>query len=168
MAQIIKTYKQSVPALRFIGKKYTEADRENGTFGAKWGEWHQNGWFDVIEKQMNQPIAEIYEDGDAYIGLIKGGHTEPFEYWIGILMPEDTAVPAGFEHIDFAKSNLGICWIYGSESEIYLLEGQCGEQLQAEGFEVMPGWCFERYACPRFTTPDEHGNVILDIGFFVK
>ena len=23
-------------------------------------------------------------------------------------------------------------------------------------------WCFERYNCPRYTTPDENGNVILD------
>ena len=29
-------------------------------------------------------------------------------------------------------------------------------------------WFFERYACPRFTTPDENGAVILDIGHYVK
>ena len=29
-------------------------------------------------------------------------------------------------------------------------------------------WCFERYVCPRFTDPDEQGNVILDMCYYVK
>ncbi len=46
-------------------------------------------------------------------------------------------------------------------------------KLREEGFEgVLDAdgacWFFERYGCPRFTVPDEKGNVILDIGFFVK
>jgi hypothetical protein len=36
-AEIIKTYKQEVPALRFIGKKYGDKDRIDGTFGKYWG-----------------------------------------------------------------------------------------------------------------------------------
>ena len=28
-------------------------------------------------------------------------------------------------------------------------------------------WCFERYNCPRFTSPDEAGNVILDYGISI-
>jgi predicted transcriptional regulator YdeE len=167
MVEIVKTYRQSVPALRFIGKKYGDADRIDGTFGAKWGEWHENGWFGIIEKQMDN-FMDVYEDGDAYIGLMRGGHDAPFEYWIGIFMPENTTVPEGFEYVDFPKSEWGICWTYGKESEIYCLEGQCAEKLSNEGFEIITDWCFERYACPRFTTPDEKGNIILDIGFFVK
>ena len=38
MAQIIKTYRQSVPAMRFIGKKYEDGDRVNGGFGKQWGD----------------------------------------------------------------------------------------------------------------------------------
>ena len=78
MAEIIKSYKQSVRALRFIGKKYGDSDRVNGTFGAKWGEWFNNGWFGEIEKQTDGKLKDIYEDGDAYIGLMRGGHGEPF------------------------------------------------------------------------------------------
>lgn len=29
-------------------------------------------------------------------------------------------------------------------------------------------WCFERYSCPRFTTPDAEGSVILDYGISVE
>ena len=168
MAEIIKTYRQSVGAMRFIGKKYGDADRVDGSFGAKWGEWFGNGWFSTIENQKNGGIKEVYEDGDAYIGLMRGGHEEPFEYWIGCFMPELTAVPEGFQFIDFPACDLGVCWVYGKEDEVYYLEGQCGERLEKDGFDIDYGWCFERYACPRFTTPDEKGNIILDICFYLK
>lgn len=35
MYEIVKTYKQAIPAMRFIGMKYGDADRVNGGFGAK-------------------------------------------------------------------------------------------------------------------------------------
>jgi len=44
MPQIIKTYRQSVPAMRFIGKKYGFEDRVDGHFGALWQQWFANGW----------------------------------------------------------------------------------------------------------------------------
>ena len=168
MAEIIKTYRQSVGEMRFIGKKYGDDDRVNGTFGAKWGRWFENGWFETIEKQTEGYLKEVYEDGDAYIGLMRGTHGEPFEYWIGCFTPENTTVPEGFEHIDFPKSDLGVCWVYGKEPEIYFLEGECAERLEKDGFVIDYLWCFERYVCPRFTTPDERGNLILDICFYVK
>ena len=168
MAEIIKVYRQRIGAMRFIGKKYTDDDRVNGDFGSKWGEWHSNGWFAEIEKQIDGRAGKIHEDGDAYIGRMRGGHGEPFEYRIGMFTPGDTAVPDGFDYIDFAAGELGVCWVYGKEDEVFMLEGRCGERLEAEGFDVLTEWCFERYACPRFTTPDEKGNIIIDICFFVK
>ena len=50
MFDITKTYRQEVPAMRFIGKKYYDSDRIEGNFGAKWSEWFVNGWFAEIEK----------------------------------------------------------------------------------------------------------------------
>jgi len=171
MPEIIKTYKQSVGATRFIGKKYGDADRVDGSFGAKWGEWFEKGWFDTITSQFDGDLSQAQEDGGAYIGLMQGGHDTPFEYWIGVFMPEGTAVPEGCSHIDFPAGNLGVCWVYGKEHEVYMQEGQCWEQLEKEGYVGDPGnsfWGFERYVCPRFTTPDGDGNIVLDICFFVK
>lgn len=168
MAEIIKVYRQPLGAMRFIGKKYGDDDRVDGNFGAKWGEWHQNDWFGVIERQIDTGLKEVYEDGDSYIGLMRGGHDTPFEYWIGVFMPEGTAVPDGFRFIDFPACDLGVCWIYGKESEVFALEGKCGQRLEEEGFDIDTEWCFERYNCPRFTTPDENGNIIIDICFFTK
>lgn len=171
MVEIVKTYKQSVPALRFIGKKYGDADRVNGTFGAKWDEWFRNGWFDILEKLVDD-TKQTYEDGDAYIGLMRWKENEPFEYWMGMFMPINTTVPEEFEYIDFPKKELGVCWIYGKESEVFCQDGKCDKKLEAQGLKMAADeqgavWWFERYVCPRFTTPDEKGNIILDSCYYI-
>jgi len=173
MVEFIKTYKQNVGDVRFIGKKYGDSDRVDGMFGVKWGEWNSNGWFEIIEKQINENSGDTFEDYGAPIGLMRDKHGEPFQYWIGKFVPVNTDVPEGFDYIDFPKSNFGICWIYGKEPDIYMKEGKCWNELEKAGFEGVLDeegacWFFERYAFPRFATPDEKGNIILDIGFFVK
>jgi len=170
MAEIIKVYRQSVEAMRFIGKRYTNSDRVEGNFGAKWGEWFSNGWFNIVEEQINEDFKTSYVDSDAHIGLMReqDGDFNTFEYWIGCLAQEGASVPEGFDYVDFPKGDLGVCWIYGTEDDVFMLEGKCGEKLAQEGYAAINDWCFERYTCPRFTTPDEKGNIILDIAFFVS
>ena len=168
MYEIIKAYRQDIGATRFIGKKYGNDDRVDGMFGAKWDEWFKNGWFGVIEKQLASNAGKAFDEADANIGLMRDDENGVFEYWIGLFTPADTAVPDGFRYMDFPKGDLGVCWVYGIEDELYAHEGECGERLEREGYKMLNGWCFERYSCPRFTTPDEKGNVILDICFFIK
>ena len=170
MVEIIKAYKQHVPALRFIGKKYGDQDRVNGSFGAKWGEWFTNGWFEVLEKSIE--TKGEYEDSGAYIGLMRHKEGENFQYWIGIFMPAETNVPEGFDYVDFPETELGVCWVYGKENDVYMKEPICAEKLGESGYQIKNDkddacWFFERYVCPRFTTPDENGNIILDICFFI-
>lgn len=173
MSEIIKVYKQSVPAMKFIGRKYSDEDRVSCGFGTKWGEWFRNGWFNVIEQQASTSLKETYEDGDAYIGLMRWKDGEPFAYWIGVFMPENTLVPDGFVSIDFSKKELGVCYVYGKEGEVYCKESLCAEKLAKEGYRIIPDgegaqWFFERYVCPRFTTPDDQGNIILDICHYIE
>ena len=165
-AEIVKVYTQDVPAVRFIGKKYGDSDRVDGMFGKHWGDWFQNGWFEVIEKQTNKDITALYDDADAYIGLMRDNNGE-FEYWIGILMPEETPVPDGYEYHDFPKAKFGVCWVHGKEEEVYSQEERCADKLEQMGY-TLSEWCMERYCCPRFTTPDENGKVVLDICFYLK
>ena len=108
MADIIKVFREDVPAMRFIGKKYPD-------FGGWWGEWFSQGWFEQIENAMNgsDSILEIWKNGGGYIGLERRSETEPFEYWLGMFTPIDTVVPDGFEFVDFPAIGLGTCWIYG-------------------------------------------------------
>ena len=74
MAEIIKTFKEAIPAMRFIGKKYPN-------FGPMWGEWFANGWFDKLEEAMGgvDKITAIWENGGGYVGLERRADGQPFE-----------------------------------------------------------------------------------------
>ena len=108
MAEIIKAFRDPIPAMRFIGKKYPN-------FG-HWGEFFANGWFDMIESAMggSESILNIWKNGGAYVGLERRKDGEPFSYYLGMFTPADTPIPDGFLGVDFPAGALGTCWIYGT------------------------------------------------------
>ncbi len=167
MAEIVRVYRQEIPAMRFIGKKYGD--------GGHWGEWFANDWFRTVEDAMGgEPAAHaVYEDGDAYLGLRRFKEGEPFEYWIGEFAPAGTQPPEGFAFVDIPAGALGVCWLYGTQESVWSLVDECAGKLAEAGLEILTAadgglWSLERYGCPRFTTPDEKGNIILDYGYFVR
>jgi hypothetical protein len=180
MIEIIKIYKQKLNSSKFVGKKYDNADRVNGSFEVKlkWKEWYEKGWFKTIERQINENIDDTCEEKSSYIGLLRNKHGEPFQYWIGMFTPENTKVPEGYDFINFKKCELCICWVYGDKDYVSMnnsidIFNQCNEKLKKEGIHHIHDkndicWAFERYSIPRSSTPDEKGNIILDIGFFVN
>lgn len=166
MAEIIRVFRENAPAMRFIGKKYA-------SFG-HWGEWFANGWFDEIERAMGGAgvMTGIWENGGGYVGLERRKAGEAFEYWIGMFVPLGTAVPDNFLSQDFAEPHIATCWIYGGEAQVHNTGG-CDAAVRSAGFEPAAAadgatYAFENCLCPRFTTPDEKGNVILDYCIFVK
>ena len=172
MEEIIKTYKQTVPAMRFIGKKYNAAGGDWGNYG----EWFGNDWFGIIEKAAGgaETVHQLYEDGDAYINmLLRNKDSNPLEFWIGMFVALGTEVPDGFLSMDFPAQNLGICWIYGNDIQFYKILEECKQKIKDEGLELHyqndgSYWALERDCCPRYTTPDEKGNIIADYCFFIK
>jgi predicted transcriptional regulator YdeE len=170
-AEIIKVYKEHLPSLRFIGKCYTNADRV-GDFGHKWGQWFENGWFEQLEK-----IGELKDIENGYLGFMRCNGLDfenTFEYWIGMFFPDNTEVPEGFTYIDLADSEVAVCWIKGKEAEgIYDMHDACiaifqeNEISNFKSDDKNRAYFFERYNCPRFTSPDEAGNVILDYGIYL-
>lgn len=169
MPEIKRIYRQSLPAIKLVGKSYGEEEKINGTFACKWAEWFQNDWFSPLRIP---DTAEPFADCDAYIGLSRCKEGEPYRYWIGVFLPVDFAVPAGYDSVTLDAGEIGVAWIYGKEPDIYTF--CCLDRLkEAENFEWTADengvkWCFERYVCPRFTVPDEKGNVILDMCFYGK
>jgi hypothetical protein len=174
--EIKKVYKEHFPAVRFIGKCYTDKDRVNGMFGACWEKWFQNGWFGELEKL---PQLKNFENGT--FGLMgDDGEMGGFQYWIGMMFPEGIKVPEGFEYIDIPEGDVGICWVYGNgdTGEVFKNEQLCFKKLKENGMgdirldfkgsEKKWEWYFERYNDPRFMKKDEKGNIILDIGFYIK
>ena len=156
---ILEIKKESCPAARLIGKKYEKAPN--------WSEWWENDWFSILEQNKCLPI-----NGDAYIGAVHIVNGMP-ERWIGMLFPINTTVPDQFDYVDIEPLEYAICYLYDKENSnnFYTMDthNKCLEQLKALGLKRKENdWCFERYNCPRFTTPDEKGNVILDYAISIE
>ena len=157
--RILEIKRESCPAARLIGKRYEGC--------ANWGEWWENNWFAALEALPCLPI-----NADAYIGAVRVVNGMP-ERWIGMLFPIDTEVPQGFEAVEVGPLKFAVCYLYDSQDSgaFYGMDthNMCLEALKALGLKRKEDdWCFERYNCPRFTTPDEKGNVILDYGISIE
>ncbi|WIV11520.1 GyrI-like domain-containing protein [Proteiniborus sp. MB09-C3] len=167
MVEVIKVYRERFPSLRLIGKRYTDKDRDSsGSFGSKWNEWFEKGYFKTLEE-----LGSLPENGDAYLGCMRCA--DEFEYWIGMFFPEQTPIPEGYMYVDIPSGDVGTCWIYGRDDngEIYGRESHdmCLSKINDEGWQVANNaWVFELYNCPRFTTPDENGKVILDYCIYLR
>ena len=157
--KILEITKETCPAARLIGKKYEH--------NPNWGEWWANNWFAALEIFPALPM-----NGDAYIGAVHIVDGMP-EFWIGMFFSQDTEVPEGFEFVDIEPLNYAVCFLQAKEGsgDFYTMEthNQCLEAVKAQGLKRKEDdWCFERYNCPRFTTPDENGEVILDYGIAIE
>ena len=165
--ELIKSYMEECPACRFIGKRYTPKDSVNGNYGAKWGEWWANDFFAPLEKLPHMPIV-----GDSTMAAMRVVNGE-LEYWIGFFCLADVEAPTGYEAVDIGPRRYAVIWIKGDEQngELYgeAAYQLCLDELKRNGWvRREDDWCFERYNCPRFTTPDAQGRVILDYGIAVE
>lgn len=153
----IKT--ETSPAARLIGKCYNN--------NPNWGEWWENNWFALLEKMPALPM-----NGDAYIGAVHIVDGMP-EFWIGMFFSQDTEAPEGFDYVDMEPLNYAVCYLQDKEGsgDFYTMDthNRCLDELKNRGLKRKEDdWCFERYNCPRFTTPDEKGDVILDYGIAIE
>lgn len=178
MAKVIKVYKESFPSLRLIGKRYTDSDRgPDGGFSNVWEKWSENDDFKVLEQLRHAapgrgPEGSVTEDElshVAYMRFVDG----VFEYWVGMLFPAGTDVPAGYSFVDVRAADVGICYIHGRDDtgELYGPEAfqMCLAEIQKAGWDMADdAWCFERYHPKRFRTEDADGNVVVDFGIELK
>ncbi|MBS1370926.1 MAG: GyrI-like domain-containing protein [Lentisphaeria bacterium] len=169
-AEIVRVYREKLPALRFIGRRYTDGDRVGGTFASCWREWFERRWFAPLEA-----LGTLPENGDAYLGFMHCSKAEGggFEYWIGMFFPAGTEVPKGYGCVDRPAGEIAVCWIRGDEAGGGLYgekaAAMCLERIREAGWEAARSpWIFERYCCPRFTMPDGEGKVILDFCVYLE
>ncbi len=154
MVTIKEMKRERASGVKLVGRKYKD--------GSHWGEWWSMGLFDILEKLPN--ISSLNDNG--YIGLMRNGK-DGFEYWIGMFFESDTDAHEGFEELFIENADFEVFYLYGSEQNGELFgetpHGLCLEKLSKKGLsEKKGGIRFERYNCPRYTAPDENGNVILD------
>ena len=171
--KIVKIYKQDIPALRFIGKKYTSENKAPKEVFDKILEnldnWCWNHAFNAIEKQSNTDLRTLYEGGDSFVSLMRKKEGAVIEYRLGIFMPQGTGVPAGYEIIDFPKSELGICRVYGKRNSIIHYDADCRKKLAEEGIECQENekWFYQRFNWRGFFEEDKFGKRLLDYCYFL-
>lgn len=164
--EIKNVYKEDMPQTKLVGKRYTNTDRdESGTFARYWQQGFDEGWFPALERCAAAPGVS-----DDPLGAMRmtGSGADDFEYWIGVFCAPDAEVPDGFDSIEIPAGEVGVCWLYGNDKSGELYSAEASDLSMAafgeQGWEFdETGWFFERYNKPRFTEPDEKGNVILDI-----
>jgi hypothetical protein len=162
--RITKCERLHCPPVRFIGKRSTNFP--------DWGAFWANNWFDEIEKAG--PRAALNDDSYC---VLTGFSPDGTECYLGEFFPENTVVPEGFDHADLPAMDAALCFVQGPEGECHRFVNQRREELIAEiernGMTLPKGdppprWAtFERDNCPRWTTPDADGNVILDFAIFL-
>ena len=175
----VNTYRQTLNAARFIGMKYASGGEAWDDWGNIWGINDADSMLNHLSespllKQINVNPADIYKDGNpqdgcALIGLMRhsGGDHNNFEYWLGYFTPADTPVPEGYDYADFPQQDVGICWLYGKNDDVFAHEPVAYEKLGNEGYDPMDDWWFERYVEHR-EREDKNGYKIADICFFLK
>lgn len=157
--QLLEVQVETCPAARLIGKRYEGIPN--------WGEWWENDWFSVLERNPSLPF-----NGDAYLGAVRIVNGQP-ERWVGMLFPADTEVPEGFASVDIPPLSYAVCYLQGPEGSGDFLawdtHNRCLQEIAAQDLHRKEDdWCFERYNCPRWTTPDESGNVVLDYAIAIE
>lgn len=188
--QVVKTYTEEAPPMRFFGLRYTHEDVIEGSFSQQWQEWFASERFEKMETLLGGPetFHSLPDDmADSYLGLMRlpaeddssaDQHLDTFEYWIGRLAPAGTELPEamkieGVDTIDLPESKVAVGWLKGSREAIFGQEMSVWDALHEAGI-VEAEWpadrplvFFERYHDQRFMTEDEEGRIILDIGFYI-
>ena len=131
---------------------------------ALWTRCFSDGTFSTLEA-----LAD-HVHNPAYVGYM-GGYdpaTGEFDYICGMMMKPGVAVPEGFASRPLPPAKVAVGWVKGSDSNkgaIFMSGHGLTEKATAEkGMKADPAadWCMEVYTCPRWTTPDAEGCIILD------
>jgi len=157
---------KELPRLCVVGKaiQVQSAGQEN-PIPALWDRCFADGTFEVLEG-----LKEYHLGGD-YVGWIGEWGPEGFVYICGMLMQPEVPVPEGFSLRELPPGKVAVAWIKGQRAEVLLQAHALAEEaLLNQGYEYDPAacWSMEVYNCPRWTNPDEHGELILDYYIPVK
>lgn len=169
--QIQNAHRESLPAMRLVGRRYTNFDRgASKGYGEKWREATEPGG--LLDQINALPHPEGVEHG--CLGFMRcDGTDEGFEYWIGVFCPAGTDVPDGLDFLDVPAGEAGVCWLFGREKDgIFGQHGRCEKALKRQGWRLATdpqGYTvfFERYA-RRWEEPDDKNRVILDYGIYLQ
>lgn len=164
MAEIIKFEIVALPLLKLVGKEIRYGMDEHMKVNKLPGFWDQcfkNNIFAPLEAQAGC----VYDA--AYVGVMTDWERGDgnFSYIVGMLMKTDAVVPDGYAFRELSPTEAALSWIKGDDTtDVYAgAHGLTENALKdaGRGCKKMK-WLMELYNCPRFTNPDENGQIVLD------
>lgn len=165
MGALIKFEISDMPDVLLVGKaiRHTRGEMAKGDnpIPAFWSRCFADGTFPALEAQgdfvYNHGYAGVMTDWDsAYNG---------FCYVVGMLMKPGADVPQGFVSYPLDATRIATGWIQGKDAadvgeKAYAYTEQA---VYSNGYRCnQMKWCMELFTHPRYTTPDENGNIIMD------
>ncbi|WP_024833748.1 GyrI-like domain-containing protein [Ruminiclostridium josui] len=165
MSELIKFEVKRLPGVKIVGKELRynmealmKGDNRIPDF---WDKCFADGIFSLLEDQTDF----IFDS--SYVGVMldwdKGDGD--FSYIVGMLMKDGVSVPEGYYHKDLEETDVAIGWIKGKNTaDVCSSAHPLTEQaIKEKGYKCdNMKWCMELYNCPRYTTPDENGHIVLD------
>lgn len=162
MVKLVNLQINELPEIRIIGKVvYPNMNMSENPIPAFWCKCFEDGTFTKLEE------LEEYHIDSSYVGWMGDWDIDSgkFTYICGILMKSGTPVPEGFVYKDIPANTVAIGWIQGLEKDVYSVAHELTQKaMEEQGYKLdkSASWFMELYNCPRFTTPMENGEIILD------
>lgn len=164
MGKIIKCEIKELPKLFVVGKELLinmQEHKTNNRMGGFWQDCFADGTLSTLEEQADF----VFED--AYVGFMADWDKVDgnFVYVVGMLLKEGFILPEGFVARELPSQSVAIGWIQGKDTaDVCAPAHELTEKALTEQGYTSQGmaWCMEYYGCPRFTTPNENGEIILD------
>lgn len=165
MAELVKFEVVDLPKTCLVGK----ASRFNSELHFKginripafWDRCLSDGTFAPLESKTDA----LYEP--AYVGASMDWDMGygTFTYICGMLFKEDVTVSEGYVMREFGGEKIAMCWIKGKNAADVTSAAHTLACQAIKNASLIPDqtkWSMELFNNPRFTKPDENGEIILD------
>ncbi len=163
MAELIKFEFRNLPKIYVVGKEIKVKVSEvmmNNPIPKFWKSCMEDCFFNDID--FNKET--VYEN--SLVGFMSEINGDGFSYICGVpLTHNEFTAPDDYTIKETEPMNVAVGYVKGKDvADVYMQAHQFTiEEIKARGYKTdMNSWCMELYNNPRFTQPDQEGNIIMD------
>ncbi len=162
MSKLVQMEIRELGAWSIAGKEIKVKMGPENPIPAFWDKCFTDGTFTALEALTDWVLCPDYV---GFMTDYQGGDNT-FVYIVGMMMKPGCPVPQeGFVSRPVEPSSAAVGWIQGeSTPDVCMPAHEYTSRAMEEKGYISEGfsWCMELYNCPRFTTPNAEGQIILD------